>query len=158
MRCIYMYLHLPSMYILISTYFTQGFVANRERVITLCPPLQWRMGMGAVPVQKMVNFSMQGQTLQKWRRPSASLDSLECRSDLVAMNCIRCWANYLCMWLTLGRNAAQKERIVRGPETSQHGKADWAWWEMKCGCEQSTCQYVQHLYTVYTCMYLYIPC
>jgi hypothetical protein len=29
---------------------------------------------------------------------------------------------------------------------------------MKCGCEQSTCQYVERLYTVYTCMYLFIPC
>ncbi len=26
------------------------------------------------------------------------------------------------------------------------------------GCEQSGCQYIQSLYTVYTCMYLYIPC
>ncbi len=32
-----------------------------------------RMRMGAVPVQKMVNFFMLGQTLLKWRRPSASL-------------------------------------------------------------------------------------
>ncbi len=38
----------------------------------------WRMRMGAVPVQKMVNFFMRGQTLLKWRRPSASgLESQE---------------------------------------------------------------------------------
>ncbi len=65
-----MYIHVCIL-IYIFTYFKQGFVANREmlfRVMSLCPPLPWMMGMGAAPVQKMVNFSMQGQMLQKWSR------------------------------------------------------------------------------------------
>ncbi len=56
------------------------------------------------------------------------------------------------------KEAAQKERLLHGAETRRRRKADLAWWETKCGCEQSTCQYVKRLYTVHTCMYLYIPC
>ncbi len=61
-----MYIHVCIL-IYISTYFKQGFVAKREmlfRVMSLCPPLQWRMGMGAVPVQKMVNSNVVGVRIQ----------------------------------------------------------------------------------------------
>ena len=33
------------------------------------------------------------------------------------------------------KEAAQKERLLRGAETCRRRKADWACWEMKCGCE-----------------------
>ena len=45
--------------------------------------------------------------------------------------------------------------------TGFHGKhcrkADRTWFEVKCGCEQSTLQHVHCMYIVYTCIYLYIP-
>ncbi len=33
------------------------------------------------------------------------------------------------------KEAAQKERLLHGAETRRRCKADWACWEMKCGCE-----------------------
>ncbi len=70
---------------------------------------------------------------------------------------------YICIYLLKKKTgdrkeAAQKERLQRGAETRRRRKADWAWWDMKCGCEQSICQYVESLYTVYTCLYLFIRC
>ncbi len=79
----------------------QVFVANTEMqywMISLIPPLQGRMRMRAVPVQKMVIF-MQGQTLLKQRRPSASLSvAWSARSNLVLKVCILCYAR--CLSLT----------------------------------------------------------
>ena len=49
------------------------------------------------------------------------------------------------------QGAAQKELLLHGAETRLpvHSKADWAWWEMKCGWEAvQTC-----LYCAWTCMY-----
>lgn len=56
------------------------------------------------------------------------------------------------------KDATQKVRVERGAETRRRRKADRAWLEMKCGCEQSTYKYLLCLYIVYTCMYMYIPC
>ena len=69
----------------------QDFVENTEmqyRVISLSPPLQGRIKILAVPVQMMVIFLMQGQTLLKLRRPSASLwVAWRARSNLVLTDC-----------------------------------------------------------------------
>ena len=56
--------------------FHQVFGADTEMqyaAISHSPPVQGKTRMGAVPVQKMANFLMQGQTQLKQRRPSASL-------------------------------------------------------------------------------------
>ena len=56
--------------------FHQVFGADTEMqyaAISHSPPVQGKTRMGAVPVQKMVNFWMQGQTQLQQRRPSASL-------------------------------------------------------------------------------------
>ena len=62
------------------------------------------------------------------------------------------------------KDAAQKVRVEpqleRRAETRRRRKADRAWLEMKCGCEQSTYKYLRCLYiqVVYTCMYMYVQC
>ena len=57
MQCIYMYL-------LNQSYCKQGFGVNRGlQNREMSPLLSWRMGMGAVPVQKMVTLWMQGLML-----------------------------------------------------------------------------------------------
>jgi hypothetical protein len=72
----------------------QIFVANTEMyygVIFLSTLQQGRMRMRAVPIQKMVIFFMQGQTLLRWRKPSASLSvAWSARSNLVLTDCILC--------------------------------------------------------------------
>jgi hypothetical protein len=45
------------------------------------------------------------------------------------------------------KDAALQELIVRWAETCWHRKADWAEWEMNCGCEQS-------IYKCKPCMYI----
>ena len=69
----------------------QDFVENTEmqyRVISLSPPLQGRIKTLAVPVLMMMIFLMQGQTLLKLRRPSASLwVAWRARSNLVLTDC-----------------------------------------------------------------------
>ena len=54
------------------------------------------------------------------------------------------------------KDAAQQEQIVRGAETRRRRKADQAWWEMNCTCEQSTYNLIQ-VQTMYVhIIYLYI--
>ncbi len=59
------------------------------------------------------------------------------------------------------KKAAQKELLLRGAETRRRRKADWALWEMKCGCEaaQMSLNYVQtclNIYAYVSTMYIKI--
>ncbi len=95
MQCIYM---VQTKYVQSHTGFDQlsqqVFVANTDMqygVISLIPLLQGRMKIRVVPVQKMVIFFMQGQTLLKqWRSSARLLVAWSARSNLVLKVCILC--------------------------------------------------------------------
>jgi hypothetical protein len=54
------------------------------------------------------------------------------------------------------KEAAQKELPLHRSETSWRSKADWARWDMKCGCEQKIHASMYRLCTLCICVCTWI--